>query len=313
MAKKSNGTVTPDAAVSKKTLKAAKKAAKQSKAISPGEETSAKKSGVLTNPIRNLILTALVFIVLGAAFIAKPIYVYTYCCYVIGGLIGLIGIVYLIIYFVRRPVSGVYRSEFAVGLVVLLAGAYVAFSSLISDDLGVSTISFSLAVIVRLLGILIAADGILKLQYTLDLARMRYAKWWIGLILSALGIAVGVLTTLGIIYSLGDTLGTSGMTMLGIFFILNGVFDLFMMVLVAVRNRKANKAEALALAQAMTAAAAGGEPVGFTPTVPEANTSAPDKAAPSETVPSDPPAPEPVPEQEEPQLPNPAAASPVEE
>lgn len=280
---------------------------KAAAAAKTGDQTSARKSGVLTNPIRNMIITALVCIALGCAFILQPILVYTYCGYVIGGLIGFIGLVYIIIYFARRPVSGVYRSEFALGLVALLAGAYVAFSSLIPETMGLATVPITLAVIVRILGVLIAADGILKLQYTLDLIRMKYAKWWIALIVSILGIALGVLTTIGLIYSLGDSLGVNGMMLLGIAFAANGVLDLITMIVVAVRNHKANKADALAAAEALAEAAKGGQPADFSATAPAASTTVSEAPAPSAETPAEP---EPV---VEPELPEPAAASPAAE
>ena len=220
------------------------------------DQSSARRSGVLTNPIRNMIITALVSAALGVAFIVKPVLVYSYCGYIIGGLVGLIGLVYIIIYFARRPVSGVYRSEFAIGLMALLAGAYLAFSSQIPKTVGVMTMTFTLAALVRIIGIAIAADGILKLQYAIDLGRMKYHGWWFAFILSILGIALGVLVTLGLIYSMDGLLGLSGMMYLGIAFCLNGLLDLLTMIVVAVRNRKASKAEKAERAAAEAAAAA---------------------------------------------------------
>ena len=58
------------------------------------DQSSARKSGVLTNPIRNMIITAIVSAALGVAFIVKPVLVYSYCGYIIGGLVGLLGLVY---------------------------------------------------------------------------------------------------------------------------------------------------------------------------------------------------------------------------
>ena len=304
------------------------KVKKAKKTALRGDQSSARKSGVLTNPIRNLIITAIVSALLGAAFIVEPTLVYTYCTYVIGGLVGLIGLVYLIIYFCRKPVSGVYRSEFALGVLALLAGAYVAFSGLLPEN-EIANISFTLSLIVRIVGILIALDGLLKLQYALDLARMRYSKWWLALIFSLLGIAVGVLTTMGIIYNLGDTLGVSGMLVLGAGFCVNALIDLIVMIIIAVRNHKANKADSLAAAEAMAVAAKGGQAGDFTRAAPGASTTASGSAAYSVTMPVDPPAPvtvpapavpEPatIPEPEvesepfEPELPDPVSDTPEE-
>ncbi|MCD7749333.1 MAG: DUF308 domain-containing protein [Oscillospiraceae bacterium] len=252
----------------KKAQKSAKKNAKAAARPPLATASTAKKTGMLTNPIRNLIITALVSILMGVAFIAEPVLVYSYSGYFIGGVLGVIGIIYIIIYFARRPVSGVYRSEFCVGLIALLLGAYVAFSGLITDG---ATVSILLSTVVKILGVAVALDGILKLQYCLDLARMRFKTWWLALIMAVLGIALGVVIVLEYVYPVGiELFGTksdsgfaSGMMALGIAFCLNGAFDICVMILVAVRNHKANKAEAMAESSALSAAVGGGESVDF--------------------------------------------------
>lgn len=289
-----------------KAAKAEKKAEKKLKKATKEAKKAVKKNGKAGNaakpakrgfgsPVRNLVITALMSLLLGVAFLIQPTLVYTYCGYAIGGLIALVGVIYIIIYFCRKPVSGVYRSEFVIGLVALLAGAYVALNGLISTG-GGATMTFAL--IVRIIGVFMAADGILKLQYTLDIARMKYARWWVALIMSLLGIAVGVLTFMGIAYALGENAGLGGMMMLGIFFCFNGLLDLVVMTVVAVRNHKAEKAALLAEAEAMVAAAAKEEnPDFFT----GAGTSAEETIAPSSAVtsaesPAAAPAPMPEPE-----------------
>ena len=223
------------------------RSAMENKQIGADGEQSAKKSGVLTNPIRNQIIAGAVSLGLGISFMAAPAFIRYYCGYVIGGLLGLIGLVYIILYFARKPVSGVYRTEFAAGTLILAAGAYVIVASFRPNEAG---ISITLRMIVTALGVLIAADGALKLQYTLDLARMRYGAWWVGLPLSLLGLALGVLTAMGLVDALGvymhlmDGGFLGAMLALGIALCLNGLLDLGMMTLVAVRNHRAAKAEA---------------------------------------------------------------------
>ena len=223
-----------------------------------GSEQAAKKSGILTSPIRNMLVTAIVCAALGVAFLVQPAFVRDYCGFVIGGLICLIGLIYIVMYFCRKQVSGIYRSEFALGAIALAAGVYVILASLRPDATG---ISITLWLIVTALGVLIAVDGILKLQYTLDLARMHFGGWWAGLVVSLLGIALGVLVTMGVVVNLGVRLHlgpddfTSAMMLLGVAFCCNAVLDLITLILVAVRNRKAAKAEAAAAAAEAAAAA----------------------------------------------------------
>lgn len=244
----------------KKAARAAKKMAKRQKKAGMAPVAAApvtKKAAVFGHPVRNLLIAALIGIVLGIVFILPQTqgYVYYYCCYAVGGLVALFGIVYIIMYFARRPVSGEYHYEFGFGLVAVLAGAYVALSSMLftSSDM---TITFT--VLVQLIGILVALDGILKLQYCLDLARMRHEKWWIVLITAVLGIALGVAMTVFLDYITyySTTYGLALMTVLGAVYCLNAVLDLVAMIVVAVRNRKANKVAALAEAEAKVAASA---------------------------------------------------------
>ncbi len=230
----------------------------RNKTASDGE-TTAKKSGVLNDPIRNLIVTAAVCLALGAAFLAQPHFIHDYCGYVIGGLVCAIGVTYILIYFIRKPVSGVYRSEFATGTVILAAGVWVVAASMRPGTIG---ISITLRLIVTAVGVLIAVDGVLKLQYTLDLARMRYSAWWVGLITSLLGIGLGVLTAIGMVDSFGVLMGVNrddfinAMQFLGIGFCLNALLDTVTVILVAVRNHTAAKVEAALAKQAEDLAAA---------------------------------------------------------
>lgn len=244
----------------------------KNKTASDGE-MSAKRSGVLNNPIRNLIVTAAVCLVLGAAFLAQPHFIHDYCGYVIGGLICAIGVTYILIYFIRKPVSGVYRSEFATGAVILAAGVWVVTASMRPGAIG---ISITLRLIVTSIGVLIAVDGVLKLQYTLDLARMKFSAWWVGLVTSLLGIALGVLTSIGLVDSFGVLMGVNrddfinAMQFLGIGFCLNALLDTATVILVSVRNHTAAKAEAALAKQAEDLAAVAAAASAAAPVTPPA-------------------------------------------
>lgn len=269
----------PENGKPKKAKKEKKVKEKKIKEKKPQKEKAAKNKGGklsrgIANPVRNLIVTAVVSILLGVAFIVKPYEVSQYLGYGAGGIMGLVGAVYILIYFLRKPVSGVFRSEFVIGLVALLAGLYVALSGLITSSGGVGYI-----MIIRIIGVLIAADGLLKVQYAVDIGRMKFRAWWVALIFAVLSIAIGVLTAtdfsgktisastsapVSMLYTLGGSLGLAsdkgnyaafygGLMMLGIAFAANGVLDIATLIVIAVRNSKAARAEAIAEAQTMIA------------------------------------------------------------
>ena len=281
-----------------------------------GEKKENTVRNVFGHPVRNLIAAAVISILLGVAFILKPYEVSLYCGYGVGGLFAVLGIVYIIMYFCNKPVSGEYRSEFAIGLLSITAGAYVALSGMIFGGSGVGYV-----LVIRIIGILILADALLKLQYAVDTGRMGFKPWWIILILALLGAGIGTLavtdfskTAIGssnvpvsFLYTLGINLGLvtgkgqyneffSGMMMLGIGFCLNGLLDLISMTFIAVRNHKARRDEAIAEGTAMVAAAQMEEldecvPVGYS--APEGSVYTP---APVQEAPVSAPAPAAAPE-----------------
>ena len=246
------------------------------KAASAADERhGASVQNVFGHPVRNMIVAAVVSILLGIAFILKPVDVSNYCGYGIGGLLALVGIVYIVLYFCHKPVSGEYRSEFVIGLVALLAGAYVALSGVL---IGGSGVGYVLGI--RIIGIFILCDALLKLQYSVDIARMGFRPWWIVLILALIGVGLGAVvvtdfakyktnnssTPVSYLYNLGVNMRLvsnkgnynnfySGMMMLGIGFCFNGLLDLIAMALIAVRNHNARRDEAIAAGTAMVAAA----------------------------------------------------------
>ena len=253
----------------------AKKIKKEKKAAAaPAASAAGKVENVFGSPIRNLIVTAVVSILLGIAFILKPYELSLYANYGIGGLIALVGIVYIVIYFCRKPVSGEYHSEFAIGLLALIGGAYVALSGLIGISSGVGYV-----LVIKIIGVFIMADGLLKIQYSVDLGRMKFRTWWVVLIFALVGIGIGVVTATdfsttntsastpaSFLYGMGNTMGLvsnkgqynsffSGMMALGIAFCLNGLLDLLSMMIIAIRNHKARREEAIAEGSAMVAAA----------------------------------------------------------
>lgn len=299
----------------KKELKAMKKAEKKEKKA----QRKAGKNKVFGSPIRNLIVTALVSALLGVAFILQPTLVFTYCGYALGGIVALVGVAYIIIYFARKPVSGVYHSEFVTGLVALLAGAYVALGGFLTGD-GTAGITFN--VITKIIGVLVTADGLLKLQYSIDIARMKYPRWWIAFIMAVLGTALGVVVVMGIVYDLGGELGIGanpyynatqnafvcGMMALGIAFCLNALLDIIAMIVIAVRNHKANRAEAIDAATAELAAAKREEVEARLP-VEEAVVDMSELPVSNPVEPAPVPTPEPVPAAPEPAAP---AAAPAD-
>lgn len=205
-----------------KKVKPAKKAKKQPK---PLESCGSR---IIGSPVRVLIVLAVISAIIGVALFQFYDAYKSYFDYIIGGLIIVIGVVSMICYFAKRMIDGVYRSEFAIGVLCIAFGLYVALNG---------GASFSFLVII---GALCAFDGVIKLQYTLDLARMRFKAWWLPLIFSILGIAIGIVILMGLF---GELFGEGeGAAMAGLALCVNALFDIICAIVVAVRNHKAKKA-----------------------------------------------------------------------
>ena len=270
-------------------------ARKRGKAGSEAKEI--RKSRVAGSPIRNLILFAIASAIIGVAFILYPNVIERYCGYIIGGVIAVIGIANVICYFVKKTIDGVYRSEFAVGIIETAAGAYVA---LLSDG--------TLAFIVLVLGILCAVDGLLKIQYTLDLARMHYAKWWLPLLMGALGLGIGVIIVMGLLADLAGKSVNNQLIYIGAVFCLNCVLDIVTIVVIAVRNAKA--AHVTAQSDATPDAPVSGNETAYRPVSQQPNLQpVPPQPMPPQPVPPQPMPPQPVPPQPVP--PQPVPPQPV--
>lgn len=189
-------------------------------------------SRIIGSPVRVLIVLAVISAIIGVALFQFYDVYKSYFDYIIGGLIIVIGVVSMICYFAKRMIDGVYRSEFAIGVLCIAFGLYVALNG---------GASFSFLVII---GALCAFDGVIKLQYTLDLARMRFKAWWLPLIFSILGIAIGVVILMGLF---GELFGEGdGAAMAGLALCVNALFDIICAIVIAVRNHKAKKAAKLA-------------------------------------------------------------------
>lgn len=189
-------------------------------------------SRIIGSPVRVLIVLAVISAIIGVALFQFYDAYKSYFDYIIGGLVILIGVISMVFYFAKRMIDGVYRSEFAIGVLCIAFGLYVALNG---------GASFSFLVII---GAMCAFDGVIKLQYTLDLARMRFKAWWLPLIFSILGIAIGVVILMGLF---GELFGEGeGASMTGLALCVNALFDIICAIVIAVRNHKAKKAAKLA-------------------------------------------------------------------
>ena len=177
-----------------------------------------RKDGLTMESIKNLlrsvktrlVITALVVIATGVLFVLKPGTSGTWICYIVGAALCVSGVVRFITYFLGDFRKSFGSFDLVWGAALLLCGVYI----LVRPSLlyGLLTTAFAIFLVV---------DGVLKLQYAIDLYRMKAKGWWFVL---AVALVMGVLGVVAL-FNPFATMVTL-MTFLGITLIADGVMDL---------------------------------------------------------------------------------------
>lgn len=157
-----------------------------------------------------LVITALVVIAIGVLFVLKPGTSGIWICYIVGAALCVSGVVRFITYFLGDFRKNFGSFDLVWGAALLLCGVYI----LVRPSLlyGLLTTAFAIFLVV---------DGVLKLQYAIDLYRMKAKGWWFVL---AVALVMGVLGVVAL-FNPFATMVTL-MTFLGITLIADGVMDL---------------------------------------------------------------------------------------
>lgn len=138
--------------------------------------------GMLKKVKWNVILSSIIYVIVGVLLIIWPDIMTKNICYVVAFFAIAIGIVNLIDYMRHDIVRDGYRYSLVMGLVFILVGIFV----FIKVEMLMSIIPFLLALAVTI-------SGFMKLQNAIDLIRMKYSGWGAVLFISGLNIAFGIL------------------------------------------------------------------------------------------------------------------------
>ena len=173
-----------------------------------------------------LVVLSLIVIAIGVLFLAKPDTSGVMICYLVGILLCLYGIVRLVIYFTGDAAQRVGSFDLVIGAAMLLCGVYILFRP-----------QFLYGILTAVCGIFLVADGVLKLQYAMDLYRMQAKAWWSVLLVALIMIALGLL----VLFRPFETMVTL-MTFLGVVLIADGVMDLVSISYVHLVAKRVKKA-----------------------------------------------------------------------
>ncbi|MGN0460060.1 MAG: HdeD family acid-resistance protein [Ruminococcus sp.] len=159
---------------------------------------------------KDFVYTALFLIAVGVLFVVSPESSTKLICYIIAGLLCVWGIIKLMMY-ISSGVGEVFGSFGLVTSVSLIIGGIAIFI----------TPEFFAGVIATIFGCAIIVDGVLKVQYAIDLSRIGAKYWWVVLIAAAVFIAAGLIVVFN-----PFSAAVTFMVFAGIALIVDGISDL---------------------------------------------------------------------------------------
>lgn len=156
---------------------------------------------------------SLVEVIIGILLLVNPIGFTSGIIIAFGIVLMIMGIGKTIKYFRTEPEEATVSQILAKGLLMLLAGAFCAFNS--------HWFIATFPVLTLVYGVVILITGITKVQWTMDVIRMKRSKWFWAAISAAISIACGVV----IITNPFSTTAVLWM-FIGISLIVEAVFDM---------------------------------------------------------------------------------------
>ena len=134
---------------------------------------------------KSVFVIPVVYIILGLVMVIFPQTTMKTFCLSLGAIAAVLGIVSLISYFSRDAVDFVYRYDFVNGVLLILLGLlFIVKMELITELIPI------------MLGVMILANGVMKLQHAIDLKRIGFNGWLYVLVFSLLSLLVGVVCVL---------------------------------------------------------------------------------------------------------------------
>ncbi len=132
---------------------------------------------------RPMILPIIFCLICGVLLILIRKDAVTITAYVLAGVMLLCGVWSVIAYKRSEPVQRISGARLAIGLILLVAGALLAFNPNLLEVL-----------LPKIWGLALIFGGFLKIQYAFDEKSVGVSKWWIMLILAAFSIFIGILS-----------------------------------------------------------------------------------------------------------------------
>ena len=169
-----------------------------------------------------IIVMAIAYIVLGVVLIMYPSQVQKLISYILAFALIAMGIVNLIQY-TRLDTNQIVNSYDLV----------LGFSTMIGGILIIINVERFEQLVLIVMGFMILVSGVMKLQSSVNLMRLRSTSWQVPFAMAMIGIVYGIIMLI-------NPFGAGGFffAMMGIGFILSGITDIIVSVMFSVRLKK---------------------------------------------------------------------------
>ena len=170
----------------------------------------------------SIIVMAIAYIVLGVVLIMYPSQVQKLISYILAFALIAMGIVNLIQY-TRLDTNQIVNSYDLV----------LGFSTMIGGILIIINVERFEQLVLIVMGFMILVSGVMKLQSSVNLMRLRSTSWQVPFAMAMIGIVYGIIMLI-------NPFGAGGFffAMMGIGFILSGITDIIVSVMFSVRLKK---------------------------------------------------------------------------
>ena len=155
------------------------------------------------------LVTSLMCILIGLVFVIWPEMVANAANYILGGIILIVGIIYLAMSFWSKQRNFLTGFGIIFSVVLIVIGVFMLLKP-----------EFVLSLFPMIVGGIIIIHGIIDLKRSIELASLKYKLWWIALIIAVATIGLGVLLVFNPFSAV-----TLAFRIIGVILIVDGVSD----------------------------------------------------------------------------------------
>ena len=172
-------------------------------------------------------ISAIMYVVLGIVMTFYPRATMNMVCYIFAVLLMLVGLVFLVTYFIRNEVISAFRYDLVIGIILMISGILI-----------ITRVDRVIALIPMLLGLFVVTNGIIKLQRAIDMKRLGIPGSTYVMIFAIISMVAGVFLLFEPAF-----IANIMIMVIGICFLFSGITDLITMIMVDARIRKNNKVD----------------------------------------------------------------------